>query len=175
MRQLFEYFYSAFFRGHAMTRFSGPPVEYLRDCSSTSLRYFEMSKLEHVANLRRELAVLLDEMMEESALALFARWMLEGRSLPSTDPAVETGANSPDSRKAKSLLAEFIYGAAGTSDAADPPGEAAAHRGDPGHSSDVAASEHASPRRSGCREPRPPERRPSRPGRAATRSSQATH
>ena len=39
-----------------------------------------MSKLEHAANLRRELVVLLDEMMEETALALLARWMLERRS-----------------------------------------------------------------------------------------------
>jgi hypothetical protein len=63
-----------------MARFASPPVEYLQECSSTSLRYFEMSKLEHAANLRRELAVLLDEMMEETALALLARWMLERRS-----------------------------------------------------------------------------------------------
>ena len=94
-----------------MTRFSSPPVEYLRECSSTSLRYFEMSKLEHVANLRRELTVLLDEMMEEAALALFARWMLEKRSIP--EPTSRNGreGKSVESKRARSLLAQFITGA----------------------------------------------------------------
>ena len=68
-----------------------------------------MSKLEHVANLRRELAVLMDEMMEESALALFARWMLERRSIAVAAPgsaghAAKSGAAKP----ARSLLAEFL-------------------------------------------------------------------
>jgi hypothetical protein len=57
-----------------------PPIQYLRECSDNSLRHFEVVKLEHVANLRRELRVLWDEMLEESSLALLARWMLEHRS-----------------------------------------------------------------------------------------------
>ena len=57
-----------------------PPMQYLRDCSDSSLRHYEVVKLEHVANLRRELRVLWDEMLEESSLALMARWMIEHRS-----------------------------------------------------------------------------------------------
>jgi hypothetical protein len=98
-------------RGQPMPQHSGPPEDYLRECSNTSLRYFEMSKLEHVANLRRELAVLLDEMMEESALALFARWMLERRSIPAGASRNGSDAKSAESRRARSLLTDFITGA----------------------------------------------------------------
>jgi hypothetical protein len=105
-----------------MARSDGPPVEYLRECSSTSLRYFEMSKLEHVANLRRELAVLLDEMMEESALALFARWMLERRSSPAAAPGgAAHGAKGGAARKVRSLLADFLA-ASSSPQAAEAPG-----------------------------------------------------
>jgi len=57
-----------------------PPVQYLRDCSDTSLHLYEVSKLEHVSNLRRELRALWEEMLEESALAHLARWMIENRA-----------------------------------------------------------------------------------------------
>ena len=68
-----------------------PRMEYLRECSDGSLRHYEVVKLEHVANLRRELRVLWDEMLEESSLALMARWMIEHRSyLRSRVQTVET-------------------------------------------------------------------------------------
>ncbi len=101
-----------------MTRPGNPPEDYLRECSSTSLRYFEMSKLEHVANLRRELSVLLDEMMEESALALFARWMLEkrassaGSSIHGGPGANGAEATAGTSRHARRLLADFVSASA---------------------------------------------------------------
>ncbi len=91
-----------------MSRFARPPVEYLRQCSSTSLRYFEMSKLEHAANLRRELAVLLDEMMEETALALLARWMPERRERRSADPAPPGDARGRSPRSSQEQLAGWL-------------------------------------------------------------------
>ena len=57
-----------------------PPVQYLRECSDNSLRQFEVIKLEHVANLHRELRAGWEEMLEESALALLARWMIDNRA-----------------------------------------------------------------------------------------------
>ena len=91
-----------------MARFGKPPVEYLRQCSSTSLRYFELSKLEHAANLRRELTVLLDEMMEETALALLARWMLERRSSRSPGAAQAGEVRGRGSQTARELLAGWL-------------------------------------------------------------------
>jgi hypothetical protein len=83
-------------------------VEYLRQCSSTSLRYFEMSKLEHAANLQRELAVLLDEMMEEKALALLARWMLERRSSRAGGADQSGESRGRGTRRARQMLAGWL-------------------------------------------------------------------
>jgi hypothetical protein len=54
-----------------------PPVDYLSSASRTSLESFELSRLNHAANLRREIAALIDEWIEETAEAMLARWMLE--------------------------------------------------------------------------------------------------
>ena len=73
-----------------------PPVDYLRDCSDNSLRYYEVSKLEHVANLRRELRALWEEMLEETALAHLARWMIENRAqLRSNTHSMEPSRAAP--------------------------------------------------------------------------------
>jgi hypothetical protein len=71
-----------------------PPIEYLRECSDTSLRYFELAKLEHVANLRGELRALWEQILEESAEALLARWMIDHRDAlrrrrQATDPPLD--------------------------------------------------------------------------------------
>jgi hypothetical protein len=54
-----------------------PPWEYLSNASSTSLQSFELSRLNHAANLRREIGALLDQWLEETSQALLARWLLE--------------------------------------------------------------------------------------------------
>src|SRR5260370_17057680 len=54
-----------------------PPVDYLRSASRTSLQSFELARLNHAANLRREIAVLIDQWLEETAEAMLARWMLD--------------------------------------------------------------------------------------------------
>ena len=94
-----------------MPRFDRPPVEYLRKCSDTSLRYFEMSKLEHAANLRRELTVLLDEMMEETALALLARWMLDKRSTQPANPKYPLESRRHGPRRARELISGWLNAA----------------------------------------------------------------
>lgn len=166
-----------------MTRLGEPPVDYLRECSSTSLRYFEMSKLEHVANLRRELSVLLEEMTEESALALFARWMIEKR----TGPAVGAGApgNGDEekacvARRARRLLAEFLGASArargpGPAEAAlignSRPGEQDAPKRSGGGNLDwrellLSVREHLAPPRPNARSEKRLDRKSSRPARA---------
>jgi hypothetical protein len=59
-----------------------PPLEYLRSASVSSLESYELSRLNHAANLRREIAALLDQWIEETVHAQMARWVLEGRVLP---------------------------------------------------------------------------------------------
>ncbi len=54
-----------------------PPWEFLRSASRTSLQSFELSRLSHAANLRKEIAVLLDQWMEENSAAMLARWLIE--------------------------------------------------------------------------------------------------
>lgn len=54
-----------------------PPWEYLRVASKPSLQSYELSRLNHAQNLRKEIGVLLDEWIEHSACALLARWLLD--------------------------------------------------------------------------------------------------
>jgi hypothetical protein len=58
-----------------------PPVDYLGSASRASLESFELSRLNHAANLRREIAALIDEWIEETAEAMLARWMLENHTM----------------------------------------------------------------------------------------------
>jgi hypothetical protein len=41
------------------------------------LQSFELARLNHAANLKREIAALIDQWLEETAEAMLARWMLE--------------------------------------------------------------------------------------------------
>jgi len=54
-----------------------PPVDYLRSASRSSLHSFELARLNHAANLKREISVLIDQWLEETAEAMLARWMLD--------------------------------------------------------------------------------------------------
>jgi hypothetical protein len=56
-----------------------PAIDYLREASSTSLQSFELARLNHAANLRREIGALMDQWIQETSEALLARRMLEQR------------------------------------------------------------------------------------------------
>ena len=58
-----------------------PPLDYLHSASVSSLESYELSRLNHAANLRREIAALLDQWIEETVHARLARWVLEDRAL----------------------------------------------------------------------------------------------
>jgi hypothetical protein len=60
-----------------------PPWHYLHEASDTSLESFELSRLNHAANLRKEIAALLEQWIEVTAEAFLARWVREDRKLPS--------------------------------------------------------------------------------------------
>lgn len=62
-------------------RRTDPPLDYLHSASASSLESYELSRLNHAANLRREIAALLDQWIEETVHARLARWILEDRAL----------------------------------------------------------------------------------------------
>ena len=65
-----------------ISRFT-PPLDYLQAASQASLQNFELTRLNHAANLRQEIAALIDQWIEETSQALLARWMLDHKkSIP---------------------------------------------------------------------------------------------
>ena len=59
-----------------------PPIDYLKEASRASLQSFELTRLNHAANLRREIGVLMDQWITETSEAMLARWMLDQRMSP---------------------------------------------------------------------------------------------
>src|ERR1700739_4081950 len=59
-----------------ISRFT-PPLDYLQAASRASLQSFELTRLNHAANLRQEIAALIDQWIQETSEALLARWSLE--------------------------------------------------------------------------------------------------
>ena len=56
-----------------------PPWEFLLSASKNSLQSYELTRLAHAANLRKEMSALLDQWLEETAAAMLARWLMEQR------------------------------------------------------------------------------------------------
>ncbi len=72
------------------SRFS-PPLDYLQAASRSSLQSFELARLNHAANLREEIAALIDQWVEETCEAMLARWMLDHHK--SLQPSTMNSAN----------------------------------------------------------------------------------
>lgn len=74
-----------------MTRYpTQPPWEFLLSASRNSLQSYELTRLSHAANLRKEIGALLDQWLEENASAMVARWLMEQHNRPS--PSMDTAA-----------------------------------------------------------------------------------
>lgn len=74
-----------------MTRYkTQPPWEFLLSASRTSLQSYELTRLSHAANLRKEIGTLLDQWLEENACAMLARWLMEQRERPPTHTSSES-------------------------------------------------------------------------------------
>ena len=56
-----------------------PPWEFLLTASRNTLQSYELSRLGHAANLRKEISSLLDQWLDENANAMVARWLIEQR------------------------------------------------------------------------------------------------
>jgi hypothetical protein len=84
-----------------------PPWEFLLSASRNSLQSYELSRLSHAANLRKEIGALLDQWMEENSSAMLARWLMEQRERP---PLVqEAAANGDPSRKNTSAVSDNFF------------------------------------------------------------------
>jgi hypothetical protein len=64
------------------TRSVHPPWEYLRHASVPALQSFELSRLNHAADLRKEIDTLLDQWLDETAAALLARFLIDEADVP---------------------------------------------------------------------------------------------
>jgi hypothetical protein len=82
-----------------------PPLDYLRQASATSLQSFELSRLNHAANLRHEITALMDQWLEETSQAMLARWLLENRDELREPRIVESDPENPlpDSRPPRAI------------------------------------------------------------------------
>jgi hypothetical protein len=54
-----------------------PPWEFLLSASRNSLQSYELARLSHAANLRKEISVLLDQWLEENTMAMLARCLMQ--------------------------------------------------------------------------------------------------
>ncbi len=54
-----------------------PPLDYLQAASRASLQSFELTRLNHAANLRQEIAALIDQWIQDTSEAMLARWLLD--------------------------------------------------------------------------------------------------
>jgi hypothetical protein len=57
----------------------GSMLKYLQNASPAMLHNFELSRLNHVSNMRKELQVLVDQMVNDMSEALLARALLNHR------------------------------------------------------------------------------------------------
>ena len=67
--------------------------EFLLASSKSTLQAYEQSRLNFAANVRKEIAQLLDTWVDESSSALLARWLIE-RNLAAEAGAISTNAVS---------------------------------------------------------------------------------
>jgi len=81
-----------------------PPWEFLLTASRNTLQSYELSRLSHAANVRKEIGALLDQWLEENANAMLARWLIDQRKscVPEQgSPAPSAGVDySPQSANA---------------------------------------------------------------------------
>ena len=68
-----------------------PPWEFLLSASSNSPQSYELSRLNHAANLRKEITQLLDSWLDENASALLARWLMRQREHPVVEGVAANG------------------------------------------------------------------------------------
>jgi hypothetical protein len=81
-----------------VTRYkSQPPWNFLLSASRASLQSFELTRLSHAANLRKEIGALLDQWLDENTCAMLARWLLEKSERTPTHDANDSSSSGSQS------------------------------------------------------------------------------
>lgn len=89
-----------------MTRYkTQPPWDFLISASRTTLQSYELTRLSHAANLRKEIAALLDQWLDESSSAMLARWLIENRDRC----AAHADADLPPTRQAPGSTSDNFF------------------------------------------------------------------
>jgi hypothetical protein len=78
------------------------PWEFLLTASRNSLQSYELTRLSHAANLRKEIGALMDQWLEENSSAAVARWLIAQRERPvdDADAPFDTDVQAPNSASA---------------------------------------------------------------------------
>jgi len=84
-----------------------PPLDYLRAASRASLQSFELARLNHAANLRREIAALIDQWLQETSEATLARWMLDHHKSLQDPPSSSADALNSTLEQVSDLLSDI--------------------------------------------------------------------
>src|SRR5277367_4058207 len=71
-----------------------PPWEFLLTASRNSLQSYELTRLSHAANLRKEITALMDQWLEENSSAAVARWLIAQRERPTDSTDTPAAAES---------------------------------------------------------------------------------
>jgi hypothetical protein len=85
-----------------------PPWEFLLSASRNSLQSYELSRLGHAANLRKEIGQLLDSWMEENSAAMLARWLIEQSERPPDGGNSSATPRDPHMKAAHSVSDNFL-------------------------------------------------------------------
>jgi hypothetical protein len=71
-----------------------PQWDFLLTASRTTLQSYELSRLSHAANLRKEISALLDQWLEESSQAMLARMLMLQREQAEAAPPSAMGGTT---------------------------------------------------------------------------------
>jgi hypothetical protein len=88
------------------------PWEFLLTASRNTLQSYELSRLAHAANLKKEISSLLDQWLQENTAANLARWLIEQRQRAVTGgdemPAGEATSSGSGNSVSDNFLAEYF-------------------------------------------------------------------
>jgi hypothetical protein len=84
-----------------------PPWEYLQQATVPALQSFELSRLNHASNLKKEIDTLLEQWLDETSAAMLARFLMEQSLTPEQTPVPNVSKHlhaTPQEGQARALV-----------------------------------------------------------------------